>query len=140
MKSAFARGHRGSDAARFAASALALLFLYGQVASYAHLANVRHVRCADHGELIDLHGDQVEAAPADASAGPRLIASHDCTSHRHEHCAIAAQRRESSAGAEHHEVATVAPRAVAREFTASPDRPHTPLALYRLAPKTSPPL
>src|SRR5262245_46745026 len=55
------------------------------LASSAHLALVRHVTCAEHGELVEIgapDGAQAKHAPE-----TRLGALADADSHGHDHCA-----------------------------------------------------
>lgn len=113
--------------------AVALLVL-GQLAALAHEAGTRHVTCVEHGE-------QLEAAII-------VGAQHGCDHARwlavegagggHSECEIARALHQSStpgvAGAVH--------AAVAITETSSPTRllaVDSHAALYRIAPKTSPP-
>src|SRR5437868_14107013 len=51
-------------ATRGFAAAFAVIALAGQLSSFAHLVLVRHVTCAEHGDLIELGRDRAIAATA----------------------------------------------------------------------------
>ncbi len=113
-------------------SALALAAcLVAQLAGSVHSASVRHVACAEHGGVVELHAERTVAT---ATAQDALDADDEAA--HHEHCARCALP--ASARAE-------APPAPTRTTpAASPARPRvdTPTARagrYRLAPKGSPP-
>ncbi len=122
---------------------LATFALIGQLASLSHLVLVRHTVCLEHGELI--HPDEASARGvatthlSESLASALRPAPEATGSHGHEHCAIAAHRRER--------VVVLAASALALELPAegprlSPgttDAQLTPRAVYRFAPKSSPP-
>jgi hypothetical protein len=133
---------RPRTAARFVASAAALVLVAAQFGSYAHLLVTRHQLCAEHGELVESHDGP--PAPAvvsvEAAGGSRLApSSRTATGHQHEHCAMAPHRRERIVGTERHQIlSAVQPtgsghRWAVATVVAARD------AVYRLAPKTSPP-
>jgi len=122
---------------RVQAAATAALFVLAGMMSLAHQATTHHVRCAEHGELIDA---AEEAAGVSILAGDQAVA-HElpaAKAHGHDHCLLACAARES----------TVVPLAPALAPTPHADAivaVAPPIAavpggvLYRTAPKTSPP-
>jgi hypothetical protein len=116
-----------------------LAFVVAGLLGRAHEATTSHVRCAEHGELIHsapmlvLHQLPRTAQPALGEAAP-------ATGPSHEHCELACASRV---------LGTTAPlfalTSVTHAATDVPDarpRLHDPHhhALYRTAPKTSPPV
>src|SRR5213078_913452 len=97
---------------RFSGAAMAALFAVAQVASFAH-SLVRHERCAEHGELVDVPtgsvaGGRWQAADRSARVAAALLGGEG---HQHDHCALAAHRRDSSAGSHHAPLLSYAPLA-----------------------------
>jgi hypothetical protein len=114
---------------RLAVVAIALV-LVAQIGGAAHEASVRHVACA-HGELIE--APDIDASPSDES---RLVAAGGRADH--DHCAISAALR--SHGTSATPAAAITAAVVVATVTASePVATPTTRALYRIAPKTSPP-
>jgi hypothetical protein len=115
--------------------------LLAQLAGLSHMLLVRHVTCAEHGELVHADGAVDEASTdVQADAADVRAAGDRPARDEHEHCAVAAGR---------HEPASVRRRA---EVASTPDRPtsppqriernvdaHSNWALHLLAPKSSPP-
>ena len=123
-------------------AALALLTFISPLLGTFHEAAVRHVACPEHGELIDAP-DEAPHPHARASTGsPALFAESDPagpSNSGEEHCAIAlaaqvrAHQQPQSLSIDITPGAAVAPqphREAPRPFS---------LAVYRLAPKASPP-
>jgi len=122
---------------------LASVTLAAQISSVAHMALVRHAICPEHGELI--HPDELGGS----AGAPRALAKPDATAiqsapqlptvHGHDHCLLASYRRQRiipAAGT----VALVAPTPMVGDSCLVADAPRPALvALYRLAPKNSPP-
>ena len=112
---------------------LAVSLVFGQhLLELAHALTVEHVRCAEHGELVDVRGGFAgERSPVGVSA------SKTEPEEKHDHCAVEWLARSSDA----------AP-APAFESIATETRAvlHVPAPIARsfpllsLAPKTSPPL
>ena len=106
--------------------------LLGQLAGSVHSATVQHVACAEHGGVVELHGDRAPARqPAHTTIGASLEEGH----HGHcERCATPAARFDGSAPIAHRPIAAA---------TAAPSPPTPPradaIARFRLAPKGSPP-
>jgi hypothetical protein len=120
--------------------ALAAICLGGQLSSVAHLVQVGHVTCAEHGELVHAEAGGAEPAPASDSALPAYApVSAPPPAHGHEHCLVAGLRRDFCV------IHDSAPAAVAPDERpiAGPEVDATrvaPFALFRLAPKNSPPV
>jgi hypothetical protein len=115
-------------------SVLALVACLGaQLAGAVHSASVRHVACAEHGGVVELHAD-VDAPVAPQHATQALRAMHD-ESH-HSDCELCAT---FSAVARRHTpvVRTRSPSfALPRR---SHEVPQPTRTLFLLAPKGSPP-
>lgn len=106
--------------------------LLAQLAGSVHTAAVAHVACAEHGGVVELRADPHTAGPA---AGHATITSSAEDAH-HDHCAGCATPTGTAS--------TSAPQAAsAAEFARSHPGPNAqcpvPDALFRLAPKGSPP-
>jgi hypothetical protein len=127
--------------------------LVGKVATFVHQAAVTHTRCAEHGELV--HGEETAAADragglagwyqalrhraADLGADPadelrRLAAGDD---HDHDHCWATSATRIRAAQADRSGALPAPPESAAVRGVDRIQR--TGGALYRTAPKTSPP-
>ena len=132
---------------RALAGLLALLVVLGGVLDLRHQARTRHVRCAEHGELVDAPS----SAPAATDAADHLAA---------ERAASATAARTGPTGGEQRDHEHCAFPCAATVTTARPPRlasittDHVPPAVvpiasvavtqgrgvYRSAPKTSPPV
>jgi hypothetical protein len=126
-------------ALRHFAGALATLALVGQLASFAHLVLVRHVTCAEHGELIEVGREHAVAVVTPHAAGAGIASAATGETHGHDHCLLAPMRRDRVAlGApnaldcEHVDAYGTIGRVVARQVP-------PPIAVILLAPKSSPP-
>jgi hypothetical protein len=111
------------------------LWLSGQIAATAHLLTVRHVTCAEHGELV--HADAAAPSQARRAAEHAVEAADAPAGHTHEHCPFAWQHEQR--------IELVAPPAAPHgaAVAASPLPASAPLRsarLYRVAPKLSPPV
>jgi len=114
----------------WSAAAIAL-FVVAQLLALSHTAEVQHVRCATHGELVEAANIDVHAGDGIRLVGARAGANGD------EHCELAA--------ALHHAAATVrapitllaaAPLAL---VAVTPPEAVVHAIVYLFAPKTSPP-
>lgn len=111
-------------------------------AQLMHFALVQHVVCSDHGELVhqsashEAHAERADAGQ-EQGQGPALHA--DAGAHDHEHCAFAATTREALALPPPHAVVTIGATARSAQLTAITSDALCCDALFRLAPKTSPP-
>lgn len=117
----------------------AALALCSQLFALAHLWLVPHTRCAEHGETVHDDGHAVQpriAAPerTDLSASPAT--PEGATDDGHDHCQLLTDRRELAA-----ERGTIVVRAWSFEGATFPlvERTAPSRAVYRLAPKVSPP-
>ena len=129
---------------RVHAALTALAFVLASLFGIVHEATTRHVRCAQHGELMDsgaagVRPERPERGELRAPAVPAGSGSQ-VASHGHEHCALdsvtRAARILSSASA-----LVAAPVTVSRLVVAAlPPVAARDRALYRTAPKTSPPV
>jgi hypothetical protein len=135
------RWSRSARARALVGLSFVLLVLAGQLGTALHLSTVRHVRCAEHGELV--HGapapDPGGASERDGPSGPTWRASQqDDAAQGHGHCCLATAKREWLAP-------DAAPRVLCRPAHADvscppgSERAHEQLARYALAPKQSPP-
>jgi hypothetical protein len=135
---------------RLSAALTALAFVLSSLFGLIHEGTTKHVRCAEHGELID--GGPASPASAGAVSHARAAIAgvfgrgavirdlEAIAMHGHEHCSLASAMRESR----------VVPRppAVAPAPVAVGDLEVAPALvavaprgdLYRTAPKTSPPV
>jgi hypothetical protein len=126
---------------RFGGLALAVVLVVSQTAAWLHAIAVAHVTCVEHGESIHA---PAPAAASDArgpqTAAAAVVASDDvATVAAHEHCASGALLRWRALA--------IAPPAATIDLPPIAGIPpgHVPpvaaatTAVYRLAPKTSPP-
>jgi hypothetical protein len=134
---------------RWHAALTALAFVLSSLFGLIHEATVTHVRCAQHGELIDSDAAVANTArtepPAssanseDPSGAPRLRDLTAVAIHGHEHCSLLSATRESRL--------VPRPPAIVPALVAVGDLmvavPRSAAAhgrvLYLTAPKTSPP-
>jgi hypothetical protein len=121
---------------------LVLASLVGRGAGAVHEISTTHVRCADHGELIDVGATPVDAA-TQVVTGASLTPSDqpsDGTAPEHDHCSLAVTFDQPAP--------TVKVARFLIVVAAPEERPLAPAipaivpaqrALLRAAPKTSPP-
>ncbi len=133
------RGRRATTKAL--AVALALVAFAGQLAGFAHLVAVEHVRC-EHGELVEVSRRQL---PSSAGAVARSTvdsvgSASDVATHGHEHCLLGPTRRDHLALHAYH--ASAAGRAPELRCDLGPAACAVapPIPIIVLAPKNSPPL
>lgn len=116
---------------------VAALLVLAQLAGFAHEAAVRHVRCADHDELVEA----TDAGSTSVYAGDSAIRTveHGSTpSSGHEHCSVANAAHQHACA---HQLHVDASRTVGEPqllAAALSDHRHDGRR-YRFAPKTSPP-
>lgn len=127
---------------RASAALAALVFVLTGLLGMVHEATTAHVRCAAHGELVDSDG------PVAAVVGPACetiastIASAPLLAHGHgdEHCLLASAVRASRI-APRPPILIAAIAVIDARVTPPPERAAPRAAgLYRIAPKTSPPV
>jgi hypothetical protein len=126
-------------------AALALLTAALPLVGSLHEANTRHVACPEDGELIEAPSQAPHQHARASTDAPALFAERDpsappASGQGHQHCAVMSQ---AHLRARQHSrslvVVTVPPALAAASVPDSTPRLRS-LALYRLAPKASPPL
>ena len=124
-------------------AALALLTFASPLLGSFHEAAVPHVTCPEDGELIDVPVERGHNHAAVSDEGPSLFAERDPAAPtpagaHHDHCRIALQ---AHFGAQQPDrVRVVRPTALVAAAPVPAERPKLrSLALYRIAPKASPP-
>jgi len=124
-------------------AALAVVLFAAPILGSLHDATVRHVACPEDGELIDVPVARAHSHAAVPEEGPSLFAERDPAgptpaAGQHDHCQIVLQAHVSARqpGKVRAVKSTVLVAAV--PVPAEPPRLRS-LALYRLAPKASPP-
>jgi hypothetical protein len=118
---------------------LAAVLVVSQASAWFHAIAISHVACLEHGEAI--HGRVLPAEePTEARAGDDVAARADlAVAAGHDHCANAALLRwRDVALTAPMALSDVAPAARSSAFAAAPGGGPA-AAVYRLAPKTSPP-
>ena len=136
------RASFNSPSGRWAAFAIVVLCVTGQLATVAHRVLVQHVVCVEHGESVHLRavapGSARAVSPtADALARASIADATAVGVEDHEHCSLAASR---TAPTTHLSVQTFVPPADDARWIAPRLRPPGPSrAPYLVAPKTSPP-
>jgi hypothetical protein len=119
------------------ALALATILVGGQLASLAHFASTPHIECSDDGELIHV---AAVAAPAPVQSTIDTGASVPDRPHRHEHCQIVSMRRAPLLRAWKDSSVALGPCITYVRTCISLDERRPPaVAIFRLAPKSSPP-
>ena len=129
-----------ADARRASGLVLALVLVVSQASAWLHAAAIAHVACLEHGEAV--HRASVPAgvrARVPQDPGQPALRADLTVASGHDHCGNAALLR-------WRDVALTAPPALARPVGVSRsltcdavrDQTHG-IAVYRLAPKTSPP-
>ena len=122
---------------RLIACALSVLVLAGQLGSLAHSMLVRHVVCAEHGDLV--HDDGSESLAAAVGDLAAVQSSPAIDTHAHDHCLLTLLRREQTA------VASLAravdlPSASCVSAVVRREQPRAVGSLLHVAPKLSPPV
>jgi alpha-ketoglutarate-dependent taurine dioxygenase len=128
---------------RLQAIGVASLVLLAHFFGSAHLALVPHAVCPEHGELIHVReSTELPLSRTDDNPDPRVVSEEGPPSFsalRDNHCLVASQRRErttlASAALSTPELQLQTPERPAVELSARA----APEALFRLAPKNSPP-
>lgn len=128
---------------------LVLVFL-AQLFSLVHMGVVRHERCAEHGELVEVapgstHGasssraERAATHPAtdDGDAVPALSTSAGAEDDEHDHCQLALTPAVPSPA--HQVLHDDLPRLLATEMSATSAAPLIATDRLDVAPKTSPP-
>jgi hypothetical protein len=117
-----------------------LAFVVAGLLGMAHESTTRHVRCAEHGELVDAHGDGADTfATTTAQHRPGIHETPASpTEDHHEHCTLTCVSRAASVHVKQFALAsiTLTTRDAVAPVLDTVDRK---LGVYRTAPKTSPP-
>lgn len=127
------------ESMRIIAGALVVVALAAQLGGVAHLVAVRHVTCAEHGELIEVRSERAVLAGVTRAARDAVAAEAAGETHGHDHCLLAAMRRNRTlaggpvvSGCARVDAFGTIGRPINRDLT-------PPIALLRNAPKSSPP-
>jgi hypothetical protein len=126
--------HAGRALALFIAS----LMFSGRLLALAHLGAVVHQACAEHGELVEVGHRPTTLVLATERTGTELRTQPVSAQHAHEHCAIAGHTRMSPVLGTTPTVADAA-AVVSFALPCADALPGARMALFRLAPKNSPP-
>lgn len=122
---------------RMLAALTMLAFVVSSLIGIVHEATTKHVRCAEHGELI--HGDATTKTGAPA-LDPVARERPPAATRGHEHCSLMSAMRESRVVSP---APAIVPAPVAiRDLAVGMPRVVSARGadLYRTAPKTSPPV
>jgi hypothetical protein len=132
--------HGLSAAARVLALAVVGATLLGQFESFSHELTVRHVRCAEHGELthVPLALASAPATLAATNRGPALERQAGTPADAHEHCGLAFTL-EGNAAAPVPQTHGVLPPPPPVPTPAAPRLQSGRTTALSAAPKTSPP-
>ena len=116
----------------------------GQLADLTHNWVVEHATCAEHGEIVHAgpHGetdsiDHGHGVASDSTSVPGLRSASHRDGDNHDHCRVGVDRQEHALDASRGSERLAADTRAARRPGLS--QPAAPIALYRLAPKSSPP-
>jgi hypothetical protein len=116
------------------------LALIAQLGGVAHLAVVDHVACAEHGDMVevspDAGGPRSLAAAETATQGIRAV---HVKAHGHDHCLIAAFRRERARAGATVSMCIPVSQKRAEQAALLASEPPPAIAILHLAPKSSPP-
>ena len=136
MSAGFSHSH-ATLTRRVHTTAFAALAIAAQLFTLIHVALVRHERCAEHGEVV--HRGHAEADSlalrAPVPVGNHVVESSH-TEQSHDHCGVATERRHQSYGQPAQSTAPGVPDVQPSPLALLADT----VAVYRRAPKTSPPL
>jgi hypothetical protein len=136
---------RGTFRLRALGLPLAALLVAAPLLETLHAADVRHVACPEDGELIDAPVQAAHQHVRGSGDGPQLFSERDPagplgTGQEHDHCAIMVQAQ-LRAREQFRKPFVVQVLELASALPGSQEPPSLrSLALYRLAPKASPPL
>ena len=124
-------------------AALALLTLVSPLLVTFHEAAVRHVTCAEHGELVDAPLEAPHSHARPSTGSPGLFAERDPSGpsgagEEHEHCVVNLHAQVRATVQSRKLFVVTTPEAVAPCPREGPRL--RSLAVYRFAPKASPPL
>lgn len=126
---------------------LVIAFLGSSLGSFVHKATERHARCPEHGEVIHVSSAsglaaaavELAGAPADGLGAVARTPADNAAGHEHEHCYLCPTSRERVGLVAAHSL-LLPIHAASSAATPSSHAAPPSLALYLLAPKTSPPV
>ena len=124
---------------RVHAALTALAFVAASLLGVLHEATTAHERCAVHGELVDSDGPLASVAVPVSAHDSLDGAQSSARGHGDEHCLMASALRASRIAPRAPALA-VATVTVAAAPVAAPSAPRVPVRVFRIAPKTSPPV
>jgi hypothetical protein len=130
---------RTAETRRLGGLLLAAILIASQVAAWAHAGAVAHVTCVEHGEEIHAAAPNRPDAPAAPVTVATVVEDDVAAIAAHEHCASGVLLRWRALAIDPPAVSLVPP--LSRSAPPGLAR-HDALrlaAVYRLAPKTSPP-
>ncbi len=117
-----------------------MVALIAQLGSVAHLAIVKHVECSEHGELVEVADAAGASRSLDLLGAKTLsVRADQILTHGHDHCSIAAFRRERIRPGSSVSAPVLATDARMAVLVTERDAPPPAIALLKLAPKNSPP-
>jgi hypothetical protein len=125
---------------------VAAISLLPMLSTYVHLLLVQHATCPEHGEIIDR---PASASPDEATDRLMLLGSHARSawsgmdsddSHSHSHCTFVLNRRQVPPSLTSVTASIVPPVELHPGFARLDVRPTSEIAVFRLAPKQSPPI
>jgi hypothetical protein len=126
---------------RVHAALTALAFVLSSLIGMVHEATTKHVRCAEHGELVHAASTTTTttAATISADAASAVRDAPAAAIHGHDHCSLTSTTRDSRV--ELRPLAVTAARVAISDVATALPRPIAARGarLYRTAPKTSPP-
>jgi hypothetical protein len=122
---------------RAIAVALASVFSLATVSTWVHAAQVEHTICLEHGELI--HADELQAHGRVLASDFDGLRSGESDHHEHDACALSAPAPDGADVELPAFTSGDADTAGPSRLAVASSRQAPTSALYRLAPKTSPP-
>jgi hypothetical protein len=130
---------RRAETRRLGGLLLAAVLVASQTAAWIHAAAVAHVTCVEHGEAVHAVS-RPDAARAQVAVAATVVAGDTlATLSAHEHCASEALLRWRALAIAPPAASVLLPAVrLAPRFPVGPPASTTG-AVYRLAPKTSPP-
>ncbi len=113
--------------------------VWASVGPTLHYIAISHTHCAEHGEIVHGGAAHEDSPFAESGAGPWIAGTEPAEDdHGHDHCPFAPVPRAQMLVA----AANQSSRSAHPAPDAAPDacrRTHATIALFRLAPKQSPP-
>lgn len=130
---------------RLLAALIASLVVLGHISASAHLLFSRHAICPEHGEIIHLDEETSSAtlvtpvAKTDSAASFSSRTDGQSAGHSHDHCLLISHRRErATLSLSQISLCVATPRVGGAYLPQDVPRPPS-IAIFRLAPKNSPP-